>query len=180
MEPPEKGVPKKASVSLRSGRTVATRNMARIAVGKLRKLQCEFTVFRSSLTFQKNFMPTIAYTDMSSISKPPTCTIEAKEAATVSKIAFMPRRAFTVRTNLKSFMVTRETRATLMTLAFILSDAAEAMETATTRKSMTLFGSLKYLFSHHPVATNPRIGTHYSTMVTKKAASPGSLGPPRQ
>ena len=86
-----------------------------------------------------------AYTAMSSASNPPTLPMEDKEAAVVSRIAFVPRRAFTVLTNLKSFTVTRETRATLMTLAFILSDAAEAIETATTRKSMALLGSLKYL-----------------------------------
>jgi hypothetical protein len=39
-----------------------------------------------------------------------------------------------------------------MAAAFILSDAAEAIETTTTARSMTLLGSLKYLLQVAPIS----------------------------
>ena len=90
-------------------------------------------------------MPMTANTDMISSNNPPMLAMEVIDAAVASRIFLMPLNIFTVLINLKSFTVTRETRATLITVAFMLSDAAEAIETATTRRSMTLFGSLKYL-----------------------------------
>ena len=90
-----------------------------------------------------------AYTDMTRISNPPTCTMDAIDAVVASRISFTPLNILTVLINLKSFTVTRETRATLMTDAFRLSDTAEAMETTTTIRSMTLLGSLKYLLARY-------------------------------
>ena len=133
------------------GPTVATRNMARSAVGKSRKLAW-VVITPSSFTFQKNFMPMTAYTDMISSSNPPTFTMEDIDAAVASRIALIPLNIFMVLINLKSLIATRETRATLMTVAFILSDAADAIETTTTTRSMTLLGSLKYLLQVAPIA----------------------------
>jgi hypothetical protein len=138
-------------LAMSGGPTVATRNMARRAVGKSRKLAW-VVITPSSFTFQKNFMPMTAYTDMISTSNPPTFTMEDIDAAVASRIFFIPRNIFMVLINLKSLIATRETRATLMTVAFMLLDAADAIETTTTTRSMTLLGSLKYLLQVAPIA----------------------------
>jgi hypothetical protein len=136
-------------LAMSGGPTVATRNMARSAVGKSRKLAW-VVITPSSFTFQKNFMPMTAYTDMISSSNPPTFTMEDIDAAVASRIALIPLNIFMVLINLKSLIATRETRATLMTVAFMLSDAADTMETTTTRRSMTWLGSLRYLIARWP------------------------------
>jgi hypothetical protein len=127
------------------GLTVATRNIVSRAVPKLRKLAWLVITTPSDAIFQKNFMPTIAYTDISRTSSPPISTKEEVAATAVSRISLMPRKGFDVLINFMSFENTRNIRATTMTLALILSDTADTIEITTTMKSMELLGSLKYL-----------------------------------
>ena len=82
---------------------------------------------------------------MSRTSRQPIFAREVIDAITVSRTSFMPFKGFKVLINFKSFMDTRDIRATTITVRLILFDTADAIEITTTMKSAALLGSQKYL-----------------------------------
>ena len=82
---------------------------------------------------------------MSRTSRQPIFAREVIDAITVSRTSFMPFKGFNVLISFKSFMDTRDIRATTITVRLILFDTADAIEITTTMKSAALLGSQKYL-----------------------------------
>jgi hypothetical protein len=96
---------------------------------------------------------------MSRTSRQPIFAREVIDAITVSRTSFMPFKGFNVLISFKSFMDTRDIRATTITVRLILFDTADAIEITTTMKSAALLGSQKYLLHEKLDSSGVRIGT---------------------